>query len=191
MTEGVECVVEMADGNKGVVVTTRSREDRRECCVGIFNKVVSCVMEVKASLCHSVGPSFFLLDSTEEADYLNPDHQFSMSHVERALTCPQESYVIISVSGRRMMERTRLLCMRKLTHWESLFPIDFDNVVYCLKDMVKELFDLGRSLGVSVGELKSIEEDFPCNTSRRRRELVRVWLSSSMDPHAGGTLCRP
>ena len=55
MMEGVECMVELVDGSKGVVIITKSKEDMAENCVHVFNRIFSCVMEAKAELilsCH-------------------------------------------------------------------------------------------------------------------------------------------
>ena len=185
MEEGVECMVEMVHGNKGMVVITKSPEKRVENCISIFYKIVSCVMEAKAEFCHSIKPGFFLLDSTNEADYLSEDNMFAMSDVERVLTSSEEEKkVVVSVMGKRgKMERTKLLCMRKLTHWDSLFPIDFASILDCLRDIVGDLFSIGLHLKIPRGILEAIEADYPYDTTRRRRrELVRGWMSSSLDP---------
>ena len=181
MTEGVECMVEFVDGYKGVVVIAKSSEDRMYNCITVFSKVISCVMEAKAEFCHSIGPSFFLLDSTDETNYLSPDNQFALSDVERALACPEGNDVILSVSGMKMMERVRFLGLCKLTHWHNLFPMDFNVVLYHLRDIVQELYSLGIELGISRSVLGGLEADFPFSTGRRRQELVRIWLSSSVD----------
>ena len=183
MEEGVECMVEMVHGNKGMVVITKSPEERVENCISIFHKIVSCVIETKAEFCHSIKPGFFLLDSINEADYLSEDNMFAMSDVERVLTSSEEEKkVVVSVTGKREMERTKLLCMRKLTHWDSLFPIDFASILYCLRDIVGDLFSIGLHLKIPRGILEAIEADYPTDTKRRRRELVRGWMSSSLDP---------
>ena len=182
MEEGVDCMVELVNGSKGVVVLSKSAMDRAENCIGIFSKVVSCVVEAKAEFCHSIKPQFFLLDSSAETDYLNEDHQFAVSDVERALKCPDVKHVVISVSGRRKMELSKLHCMRKLSHWDSLFPIDFNTVLHILRVIVKGLYEFGLSLGAPQNVLDAIEADFPFDVNRRRRELVKWWMSSSSDP---------
>ena len=183
--EGVDCMVELVTEsqlNKGVVVLTRSRKQWEEDCITIFNNIVHCVMEAKAEFCHSIKPQFFLLDSTAEADYLSKDNMFSLSDVKDALASPRLNNIIISVSGRGKMECSKLTCMRRLTHWNSLFPMDFSTVLHLLRDIVKELYELGEGLGASRGVLQAIEVNFPFDVERRRRELVKWWLSSSPDP---------
>ena len=67
MEEGVECMVELVNGNKGVAVITNSKESNRENCARIFHRIISCVMEAKAEFCYSIRPQFFLLDPAQSA----------------------------------------------------------------------------------------------------------------------------
>ena len=182
MREGVECMVELVDGCQGVVVTTKSEQDTAENCVSVFNKIISCVMQAKTEFCHNISPHFFLLDSTNEKDYLNPDNQFVMSDVERALQHPENNSWIPSVTRKNKMKCSQLYCMRTLTLWYDFFSIDFNSILDYLGDVVRDLYDLGRYLGMSRGVLDAIDVDFPTDTSRRRRELVRGWMSSTNSP---------
>ena len=182
MKEGVECTVQLVDGNKRLVVITKGQEDTAENCFSVFNRVISCVMEAKAEFCHSIKPQFFLLDCTDEAvDYLSEDHQFAMSEVEEALTHFEGNNWIPSVSGKAKMNCSKLLYMRMFTHWGNLFPIDFNSILDHLANIFRDLYDLGRYLGISRGILDAIDVDFPTDTSRRRRELVRGWMSSTQN----------
>ena len=178
MEEGVECMVEMV--NKRMVIITKSKQNLIENCISVFNSIVSCVMETMKEFCHSIGLQFFLLDSTSEDDYLSEDNFFAMSDVERVLTERKE--VIISITGKKSMERSKLLCMCMLTHWNSLFPIELRTILHHLKNLVRELYDLGLELDIPQGVLDAIEEDHPQDAKRRRRELVRGWMHSSLDP---------
>ena len=185
MEEGVECRVQMVDIEKGsgVVVATRSERDFMENCISIFNSIISCVMETMKEFCHSIRPQFFLLDSTQQDEYLNRDNHFAMSDVERVLASSNgNEEVVVSVIGIREMKRSKLLCMRKLTHWNSLFPIELCTILHFLRNLVRELFNLGLELGIPRGVLDAIEADYDCDTERRRRELVRGWMKSSLDP---------
>ena len=182
MEEGVECMVELVNGNKEVAVITKSDKDWSENCTTVFSRIISCVMEAKAEFCHSIKPQFFLLDCTNVDDYLSEDHQFAMSNVERVLACPEGKKVIISMSGKRQMEISKIHSLRMFTHWHSLFPIDSHSVLYLLKDVVRDLYIFGLSLNIPQGVVKAIEEDFPANTDRRRREIVTKWMISTQDP---------
>ena len=182
MEEGVECMVELVNGNKEVVVTTKSTKERAQNCTIVFSRIITSVMEAKAEFCQSVKPQFFLLDCTDEDDYLSKDHLFPMSYVERALACPEGKEVIISMSGKRLMEISKFHSLRMFTHWHSLFPIDFYSVLHLLKDVVRDLYIFGVHLNIPQGVVKAIEEDFPANTDRRRREIVTKWMSSTQNP---------
>ena len=181
MEEGVECMVELVNVNKGVVVITSSEESYKASCINIFRCIISCVMEAKAEFCHPIRPQFFLLDHTQSADYLNEDNLFSMSDVDRVLASCDKN-VVLSVTGKRTMKRECLDFLRKLTLWNSLFPLDFASVLHKLQAIVQDLYTLGVNLNLPRHLLDAIEMDFPHSTERRRTELVRVWMSSSPDP---------
>ena len=181
MEEGVECMVELVNGNKGVAVITNSKESNRENCAHIFRRIISCVMEAKAEFCYSMRPQFFLLDPAQSTDCINEDHLFAMSDVERVLAS-RDKKVVLSVTGKRSLERENLDFLRKFTLWISLFPLDFASVLHKLQGIVQDLYSLGVHLNLPRHLLDAIEVDFSQSTERRRTELVRVWMSSSPDP---------
>ena len=183
MEEEVECMVELVKGRKRLVVITKSKEDTTENCISIFNRVISCVMEAKLEFCHSIKLQFFLLDSTDGAvGYLSKDHQFAMSEVEEALAYSEGKHWIMSVSGRRRMDISKLYYMCMFTQWVNLFPIEFKSILDYLVDIVSDLYDLGLYLGIPLGVLSTIEANFPTDIDRRRREIVRKWMSSTEGP---------
>ena len=183
MKEGVECMVELVDGNKRLVVTTKSQEDLVENCISVFNSIISCVMEAKTEFCHSIKPQFFLLDCTDEAvDYLSEDHLFAMRVVEGALIHIPGIEVAVSVNGKGQLKREKLLPLCMLTHWHSLFPIHFSSVLHLLKNVVDKVYDLGLELKVPHHTLKALETNFPTDLVRRRREMVNGWISSTHHP---------
>ena len=183
MEEGVECMVELAGANREVVVLTRSTKDVAENCAAVFNNIVSCVMEAKAEFCHSVRLEFYLLDSTSEADYHSADNLFPMRDVERVLTIADgRAEVIVSVSGKGAMKCSKFNCLRNFTLWYSLFPMDFKSVLHCIKDVVRELYMFGLYLGIPQGILDAIEVENRTDMGKMRRELVKGWMSSSLDP---------
>ena len=178
--EGVECTVEMVNGNKGIVVITKSEEDLLENCVSVFNSIVSCVMEAKAEFCYSIRPQFFLIDPITSTDCLIEDNLFSLTDVERVLAEGKE--VVLSLTGKMRLKCTQITCLRNFTFWNELFPLDSASVLRYLNNVVRELFKLGIYLGLPSSKLEAIEKDFPTDTDRRRIQLVRVWMSSSPDP---------
>ena len=179
--EGVECRVELVNTNTGVAVCTRSTYDKAENCTSIFHNILRCVMETKAEFCHSIKPQFFLLDSTQGVDYLSEHNQFPITDLEDMLTSPEGKEGIVSISGKKQIHHTKLFYMRKLTHWDSLFPIDLTSVLCYFNNIhaVEELVMLGFHLNISHGVLKALKDKDVYNG---RRELVRGWMNFSSDP---------
>ena len=183
MEEGVECMLEMVNINKGpgLVIITRSEQDTVENCISVFNSIVSCVMKTMKEFCHSIRPQFFLLDSTQQDDYLSEDNFFAMSKVEKILLSFKKEEAVISKTGKKKLKHSKLLWLHKLTYWNTLFHIDFTSVHFHLKTIVRELFDLGLQLDIPSSVLEAIEVQYPTDVDRQRRELVRKWMSSSQD----------
>ena len=179
MQKGVECMVELVDDKKGIVVITKCKEGLLENCVDVFNSIVSCVMEAKAEFCYSIRPQFFLIDPTTSADYLHKNNQFALCDVESVLNEGEE--VVLSVTGKKRLDRSKIVFLRNFTFWKDLFPLDFVSVLSYLEGVVHGLYKLGISLRLPQGILDTIEADFPTDTEKRRIRLVRVWMSSSPD----------
>ena len=182
MEEGVECLVELVSGSKAVVVIVKSSKEWEEDCVHVFGRIVNCVLETKSDFCHSIKPEFFLMGSTEGEEYLKEDNLFAMAEAEKALlhTGSTRLHCIVSITGSKPMEHSKLFFLRKLTR--SLFPLDFHTVLDSLGGVVRDLDSLGRHLGLDEGVLGGIEEDFAGEVERRRREVVRAWMNSCPDP---------
>ena len=181
MEEGVECMVELVNVNKGVTVITYSEEYAKENCISVFHRIISCVMEAKAEFCHSIRPTFFLVDPSQSPEYLIEDNLFAMIDVERVLAS-RDLKVVLSITGKAKLKRERLVCLCKFTLWSSLFPLDFAAVLHKLHGIVQDLHQLGVHFNLPRHLLDAIEADFPHSTERKRTELVRVWMSSSPDP---------
>ena len=90
--------------------------------------------------------------------------------------------------GEGDIELSKLQCMRKLTLWDSLFPIDFGKVLHTLRVIVDQIFDLGLRLGAPWEFLESLRVDFPTDVNQRRIGLVRWWMTSSPQPPCWYTL---
>ena len=139
-------------------------------------------MEVKDEFCPSLNPRYYLLDSTDPDDYLSRDNLFDMRSVENILTSPQDERMIISVTGTRTMKRSRLECMRQLTPWYSLFPIEFTSVIPYLRDIVSGTLDLCTHLGFPPSFFHTLEKKYPGDIQRIKAELVCEWMSSTSRP---------
>ena len=184
MVQGVDCMVELVNGNKVVVVLTSSIHNAKQNCIDVFKRVVSCVMEAKEDFCHSFQPQFFLFDPSQSADYLNEDSLFVMSDVKSVLSLPpHEGQVVLSINGKQSLIRERIACLSKFTPWNSLFSLDVASVNHYLEEVVKEMYALFIHLGLPKTLLDTIEANFPNDLDRRRIELVDAWISSySPDP---------
>ena len=178
MEDGVECMVELVNGNKGVVVITNSEEDVKENCASVFHRIIRCVMEAKTEFCHSITPQFFFLDPSQSADYLHEDNLFAMSDVEGVLAS-HEGRDVLSITGKTQMKRERIAFLSRFMPWSRIFCLDILSVHHYLKDVPHVLYKLFIYLGLSVVCLDTIEANFPNNLDRRRIELVDAWISSS------------
>ena len=183
MEEGVECRVELVSDSqiiKGVLVTVKTTRDARlvDNCIHVFNNIIRCVMQAKAEFCNSIRPKFFLLDSPATSACLDDDHLFAMSDVERVLTSPASKQWVVSVSGRQQMERSKLVNLLRLSHWNNLFPIHFVPVLDYLQEVVQELLNLGLYLDIPYSKLEEIKKNYR-TVEEQRMELVSVWMSFS------------
>ena len=178
MEEGVECMVELVNGNKGVAVITNSEENNKENGIGVFHSIISCVMEAKAEFCHSIRPHFFLFDPSQSADYLHDDNLCSMNDVERVLAS-SDGKIVLSITRQPRLKRERIACLSRFTLWNSLFSLDFTSVHHYLKDVVNEMYGLFIRLGLPKTLLDTLEANFLNDLERRRIELVAAWISSS------------
>ena len=190
MEEGVKCRVEMVNNSMGLVVLTKSKQDRHIKCLDILNKITLSVMEAKEEFCRPIKPNFFLLDSTSRPDYLSEDNCFAMSDVKRVLFSFGEKQVVVSASGKFEMECSKFLSMRKFTLWENIFHIELATVLCYLEDVVRNLHLLGIHLGLLLGVLDTIEINFPVDVTRRKIEVVKMWMSSTLDPPSWCSLAK-
>ena len=182
MEEGVECTVELLNTNKVLVITVRGYEEHAsETYSEIMTDIISCVMEAKTEFCHSIQPDFFLLDSTDEDNYLNEDNLFSMSTVENFLLSPEGKEIIISDNRKKIMSCKKFIFMHKLIYWYSLFPIKFFPVFQLLDEISAKWHDLGLYLCLPKNTLDVILEE-NSSVQKRLKEMVSAWINSSLDP---------
>ena len=178
MMEGVQCRVEVVKSSRAVVVRVESVDKQGEAhCAAIMMKLVKCVMEAKAEFCHSMKPSYYLLDSVSEAHCLDHDNRFAMEEVE-AMLASQEKNVVVSVEGKKVMPCSKVLWLRKLVHWYTLFPIAFSDVLDGLGNIVSETYDLGLQL-LPYNAIETVQVNHPNDVKARKREVVKEWLDST------------
>ena len=93
------------------------------------------------------------------------------------MTSLEGKEAVVSITGRRLMKREEIVCLRKFTHWDNLFPMDFEVVCRQLQGVVSDMCRLGLNLDLPMCDLKAIELNFPTDIEERRRQLVRQWFS--------------
>ena len=179
--DGVECVVELIKDNREIVATVKSAHENH---FYMLCRIISCIIEVKAQFYSSIKLYYFILDPTSDDTKFDEDCQFDIADVERALIHPQENRVVFSASRKRIMRSIQFIYMHKLTHWHSLFPIHFSQVVYHLKEVSTEVYDLSLELRIPLYPhlLKNMYADEPTSISRSKNALVSEWMRSSLEP---------
>lgn len=125
---------------------------------------------------------FYFLDSTEDSELLNPSNHFTVSDVEKLLATRKGQKVLVSQTGTKKMKPEKLVVLFKLAHWYNFFPLNRFTVLKYLEDVVGELTNLGLHLDLRPSILEAIEVDFPSSVERRRREVVKRWMSSTHTP---------
>ena len=99
MEEGVECMVELVNASKAVVVTVQGREGAETNFTDVFVRIIDCVTTCIKDFCHNVKYDAFFLDSTNEIDYFNKDNMFAKSDLDKILASP-EKISVVSISGK-------------------------------------------------------------------------------------------
>ena len=110
MPQGVKCILELVKDSKELVLLVKSDNDTPEKFKRLFDEILDCIKCTKEKFCPSIEPEFFLLDSTDEADYSIPDHRYRMSD----LNAP-EAEVIHNVPGTKTETISRFHLLQKPT----------------------------------------------------------------------------
>ena len=109
MTQGVKCIVELVKDSKELLLLIKSDNDTNKEFKQYFCEIVDCIMCTKEDFCPHIDPEFFLLDSTDEADYSSPTHRYKMSDV----TDDPNAKVIHNVSGNKAEKISRFHLLQK------------------------------------------------------------------------------
>ena len=114
MEEGVECIFEMVDDNKGIVVITKSEEHSKEWAT-ILTEIIDKVMQAKAEFCSPISLHHFLLKSNDISTFKNKDNLFEITEVEKVIREGKKK--VVSVNGRAFLNSSHLFIFRKYTFW--------------------------------------------------------------------------
>ena len=123
MEEGVECIFELVNDNKGIVVITKSEEHSEEWATAL-SKVIDKAMEAKAEFCDSVSLQHFLLNSNDTSSFVYEDKLFAIDDVERVIREGKKK--VISVNGQAFLDSSHLCVLKKYTYWGKFI---FKNIV--------------------------------------------------------------
>ena len=73
MREGVECIIEVVNENKGVVVVVKSRKQHTYQCIHMVTQITNVITEAKTEFCNSVSLQQYIMKSDDPASYNNED----------------------------------------------------------------------------------------------------------------------
>ena len=110
MEEGVECIVELVNNSKGLVVITKSRiEEERKCkCTEMLSKMIDLAVQAKEEFCHSITLKQYLmpLDPKDTSSFRERDNLFDLRDVSRVLR--EGKPVVLSITRNNTVESSRL-----------------------------------------------------------------------------------
>ena len=132
MEEGVECIVELVNNSKGLVVITKSRiEKERKCkCTEMLFKIIDLAVQAKEEFCHSITLKQYLmpLDSKDTSSFRERDNLFDLRDVSRVLRDGKS--VALSITGKYTVESSCIAHLKAhlLTGtWSSVILISLNN----------------------------------------------------------------
>ena len=135
MEEGVECIVELVNNSKGLVVITKSRiEEERKCkCTEMLFKIIDLAVQAKEEFCHSITLKEYLmpLDPKDTSSFRKRDHLFDLRDVDRVLR--EGKPVVLSITGKYIVESSCIAHLKSLSHfltgtWSSVISNVFNNI---------------------------------------------------------------
>ena len=119
MKTEVECVVEVVNGSKGVIVMVRSKKEFDVDCACLYQNVINEVLKARQHFCHSLAAEAYLIHPNDLNQNCIPSitslHLFDMHEVKEALTENQNA--VISVCGK---ETLPLSCLQIHSMWSKL-----------------------------------------------------------------------
>ena len=114
MEEGVECIFEVVNDNKGIVVITKSEGGSKE-WASILSEIINKILQAKAEFCSTISLYHFLLKSDNTSSFMNEDKLFEITEIERVIKEGKKK--VVSVSGRAFLDSSHLDIFRKYTFW--------------------------------------------------------------------------
>ena len=118
MEEGVECIVEIVDNNKGLVAIAKAEESSDE-PFAILGKIISVAMQAKKDTCDSVSVQHFLMDSDSPQSFEDKNKLFEINDVERVMKEGKKK--VISVSGKNFHDSSHFVILKKFAYWGKIY----------------------------------------------------------------------
>ena len=110
MEEGVECIVELVNNSKGLVVITKSRieEERKSKCTEMLFKIIDLAVQAKEEFCHSITLKQYLLplDPKDTSSFRVRDTLFDLRDVDHVLRGRKP--VSLSITRNNTVESSNL-----------------------------------------------------------------------------------
>ena len=118
----VECIVEIVNDNKGIVVITYSKENTEEWAAAL-SKIIDKAMQEKAKFCNDVSLHHYVLkpksaDTTSSSD---PENLFDIHDIERVIK--QRKNEVMSVGGNNSLDASHLRILRRYSYWGRLHVV--------------------------------------------------------------------
>ena len=114
MDEGVECICEVVDDSKGIVVIARAKKSCEE-VITILKQIIDKVLLTKVEYCEIISLQHFLLNSDDPSAYQNEDELYDINDVENAIEKGKRN--VVSVIGTKLLDSSHLSMLRKYTYW--------------------------------------------------------------------------
>ena len=115
MREGVECIVELVNENKGVVVIVKSRKQHIYQCIHMLTQIADVITEAKTEFCSSVSLRYYIMNSNDPSSYSNEDKLYDVNLIKSAVEKSDE--VVRSASGHQTLTLERLKFIKHHTCW--------------------------------------------------------------------------
>ena len=131
MKEGVECIVEVVNGNKGVVVVVKSRKQHIYQCIHMLTQIANVVTEAKTEFCNSVSLRHYIMKSDDPLSCNDEDKLYDVHLIKSAIENKDE--VVLSVSGRQTLTLESLNFMKCHTCWGKCQDI---NITQCINKIM-------------------------------------------------------
>ena len=123
MKDGVECIVEVVNESRGVVVVVKSRKQHIYQCIHILTVIANVVTEAKTEFCNSVTLQHYILNSNDPSSYSNVGILYDVNMIKSAMENKDE--IVISVSGHQTLSLESLKFIKCHTCWGKCSSILF------------------------------------------------------------------